>query len=103
MNKKKIREVIEERIKEVIKENAVEQDNQGYQDIGMINEEGLKQVVKEITDYLIGAMKEVIDIYKSSWGKIGKTKKGEGVYYNAITEETAIEKDFYLVESGEEK
>ena len=139
MNRKKITEAIEERIKEVIKENVVEQDNQGYKDIGMINEEGLKRIVEEMADCLIeiveriidtsklqGKMKEaiegrirkaievneerikkmkkVMDIYRKNWVEIGRTEKGERIFYNTFTKKTGIEKgDFYLVEPGEEK
>ncbi|RLC38704.1 MAG: hypothetical protein DRH33_04090 [Candidatus Nealsonbacteria bacterium] len=139
MDRKKITEAIKERIKEVIKENVVEQDNQGYQDIGMINEEGLKRIVEEMADYLVGVvegtidtlklqgkmkeaiegrireainasekrrreMKKVMDIYRKNWTKIGRTGKGEGIYYNKITKKVAIEKDYsYLVEPGEDK
>ena len=117
----------------------MEQEGQGYKDIGMINEEGLKRIAEGLVDYLMGIveastdilelqgkiekivegrikeaikasderikeMKKVMDIYRKNWTKIGRTGKGEGIYYNKITKKVAIEKDYsYLVEPGEDK
>ena len=113
MNKQEMKEAIKERIEEIIKENTIEQDNQGHQDIGMINEEGLKRIVEEMSYYLMGIVegmyrKTVMDIYGKSWKKIGRTEKGEDIYYNLATREVGIEKDYsYLVVPekiiGEEK
>ncbi|MCD6371176.1 MAG: hypothetical protein J7L39_00465, partial [Candidatus Aenigmarchaeota archaeon] len=93
--------------------------------------DSLIEVMKGMTDYLIGVIEGILSSYKlkedvrekvygliipemrnrikkiekaiyalrKSWKKIGKTEKGEDIYYNLATKEVGIEKDHsYLVE-----